>query len=1010
MRYSGQRHRAILAAARVTPLPAPTSPPVSSMMLVAFFANLSLHLLFPAPGASQGLPPLDEYHVRVFQPADGLPISEIRSVMQDGRGLLHLATARGLFSFNGYEFRPVPLPDVESRVLETLHRDRHGRLWIVFRNGNVGLLRDGRVHLVTTDGEPLMQLRELSDGSLWAFHGRMFARVQATPPFFTRFDLGEAVDGGIDELHEAPDGTALLRVDSDLFRLEGTLGPGVPKLTGPILSIKVGPVVRGDSTGVWFLRSDRLIRYHDGETTTYGPGTPEYDRFQLERYWFAGLLQGADGNEWMRFQDANSLQILLRWTGTERRRVHLRRHLQFRDVVDFYEDHEGSVWVSTDRGLIQLVPRPVQELNNRHGLAEEFTVPVRQMRDGSVWVGTWGQGIHVFGDEGLVQRIATEEGLPNNHVRALYETADGDVWAGLLLAWVRLRGLQIAESGGRESTRGPDQYRAFAVGPDGQTWMGSMSHLWRREDDAFHPFRPDVFGDRSIWALHASGEDLWVGTENGLFRVSPDTVVSYGPEDGLESPFVASISEDATGTLWFGTYAHGLHRYRDGRFTALTRQDGMHHDGIWCMLADDSGGVWMSSDGGLARLELAKMHQSADAIESGAAQVPRLHPLVFTESEGMPTRESNRGSPSCWKLDDGRMVFNSVAGVAVVDPAKAIARPVPPNSEVTRVLADGRPLNRSDRSLPPDTDHLTFEFAAYSYLAPAQNRYRYRLDGYDDDWIDSGTRNFTTYTNLDPGEYSFQVQAASGPGAWGEPSPAISFTIAPPPWQTLPFRLAAAAVLVGLLALAYRSRVQHLLEMQRLRLQIAADLHDDVGSNLSSIALLSQMLGGRETLDGLERRQLRRIRAAAEETVDALRHIIWLVDPKHDDLAALLRKMRTVAANLLDGRSYEFQTPDPIAPVSLDMQWMHNVFLIYKEALHNVAKHAPESRVQIEIRTDDDTLHLSVRDDGPGIDPAANGTGRGLTNMRRRAEQIGGELHHRSGPDGTTVTLEAPLA
>jgi signal transduction histidine kinase len=568
------------------------------------------------------------------------------------------------------------------------------------------------------------------------------------------------------------------------------------------------------------------------------------------------------------------------------------------------------------------------------------------------------------------------------------------------------------------SERG-EQVRAFAevggAGGNGTTtmWIGTISRLLTWTPDGIVQADPALWRDRSIWALHMARDgSLWVGSERGLFQMVGDSVRSFSETDGLRSPFVASIHEEQDGTLWFGTYEHGLHRYRDGRFAALTTAEGLPHNGVWRMIPDDDGGVWMSSDVGLFRVEHDRLHEVADAIEHGVLPHVKLEPMVFTEAEGMPSREFNRASPGGWRLDDGRILFNNIAGAVVIDPKQVLEPRVPPRTVLRSVTIDGESVELARGTspvMPAGTKHLSIEFAALSFLAPEQNRYRYRLDGYDDAWVAGGTEHRAQYTNLAPGDYTFRVQGASATGPYGA-AEAFSFSLAPFVWQTWWFRLLALGALVMLLMTVHRYRVARLLEMERLRLRIASDLHDDVGSNLSSIALLSEMLKGDARLDELEQRQLQRINRAAEETIGALRDIIWLVAPRHDDLAELVRRMRGVADDMLNGTvSCHFQA-ERIDTRPLSMAFMRNALLIFKEALHNVVKHARAREVVIRISNDAGIFVLEIADDGSGFDEAAIQPGNGLASMRRRARSTGGELTiDRSASGGTRILFVAKM-
>jgi signal transduction histidine kinase len=315
-----------------------------------------------------------------------------------------------------------------------------------------------------------------------------------------------------------------------------------------------------------------------------------------------------------------------------------------------------------------------------------------------------------------------------------------------------------------------------------------------------------------------------------------------------------------------------------------------------------------------------------------------------------------------------------------------------------------------DLRMPPGPKQLAFEFTGLSCVAPGQIRYRYRLAGFDDEWNDAGTSRRASYTGLGPGRYTFRVEAGATGGEWGVHAGSLTFTIPPFVWQTWWFRAVVAATVITVLAAAYRYRVSHLLAVERLRLRIASDLHDSVGSNLSSIALLSEMLRERTGSAGLERRQLERITSAARETIGSLREIIWLVDPEHDNAADLVTRMRATANDLVQDVDLRFAAGD-IGRRRLEPLFVRHVFLLYKEALHNVTRHAGASRVAIEVGVDGDQLGLRVEDDGVGFDVTGSTGGHGLNSMRRRAADAGGTLEIDSAPGrGTRVMFVARIA
>ena len=1004
--------------------------------------------------------PLSTYHVRTFTLADGLPVGDARHLAQPANGPVYMSTARGLAAFDGYAFHTVPLPGFESHVIETAHLDRAGRLWLLTKENELGYVEDERFHLMP----PLRALErsisnaihETADGLLWIRSANGIVRVDpdAQDPY-THLTTAHGLPGdAVRFVTDAPrgrrlvvmrDGMAFIAPDasqSARVRFESFAPPGIspsPRQTYDVWA---------NAAGIWIAFDDHVRQYHLSESSDASPRAPSftrYDRspqtptlhldslelrpghavtFSSQLSINLGLngsdaprpadgprrvLYAGDGTYWFTFL-GNGVQTVYRLEDAQITPFALHTHLTFTSINNLVLDHEGSLWIGTDRGLVQLAPRAVSALTERSGLADTFTVPVLQTRDGALWVGTWGGGLHQFANGQLTRRYTTADGLPDDRVRSLHESPHGTLWVGTRLGVAVLRNGQVDTQ-----LTGIGGVRDFAETPDGTLWMGTSAQLVRRTP-AGQWVKPDsaFWSGRQIWALHAARNgSLWIGSENGLYRYVGNRLYTYGAAEGLQSSFVVAIHEEADGTLWFSTYEDGLHRYRDGRFVAVTTREGLHHNGIWRMLWDERGGIWMSSDQGVFRVEHARLHAVADALEQSHQPEARLDPLVFTESEGLPSRECNRAGPGGWHLADGRLAFNNLRGLVLIDPERALTPPPPPHTTLHRIVADGTTVEAEPggpATVPAGTKQLRFDFAALSFVAPGQNHYRYRLRGYDEAWVDGGTRPTASYTNLAPDEYVFEVQGASGMSAWGPPTTA-ALTLRPLLWQAGWFRLLMLGAVAGLLAAAYQYRVQRLLEMERLRLRLAADLHDDVGSNISSIALISDMLKARVRHNDVSERHLQRIHAAAEDTVRALRDIIWLVDPKHDTLADLVRKMRRGRHTLLNGIECTFEVNTPVEPHPLDMDTMRNVFLIYKEALHNIAKHAAAQQVRITVDEQGGRLTLQIQDDGHGFDEAAIERGHGLANMRRRAQTVGGQIAIESTPGiGTRITFTAKMA
>jgi signal transduction histidine kinase len=283
----------------------------------------------------------------------------------------------------------------------------------------------------------------------------------------------------------------------------------------------------------------------------------------------------------------------------------------------------------------------------------------------------------------------------------------------------------------------------------------------------------------------------------------------------------------------------------------------------------------------------------------------------------------------------------------------------------------------------------------------------------DKNWVDAGTRNFASYPALDPGSYVFQVKGCNSANVWNEAGASIALVITPPYWQTWWFRLVLAAVVTGLAYTSYRYRVRHLLEVERLRLRIADDLHDDIGSNLSTIAMATRTLQRAPGLTGETKRTLVEIYETAIKTSEGMRDAVWFITPRNDTLDDLFLRMKDAASSILTDTQHNFQAPEEQSSRRVSINFKRNFFLAFKEILTNIMKHASAARVAITLVRRDGMLEAVVEDDGRGFDVNEIPSGRrgnGLQSLRSRARTVGGTFEITSRPGGgTTVRFSGKL-
>jgi signal transduction histidine kinase len=313
-------------------------------------------------------------------------------------------------------------------------------------------------------------------------------------------------------------------------------------------------------------------------------------------------------------------------------------------------------------------------------------------------------------------------------------------------------------------------------------------------------------------------------------------------------------------------------------------------------------------------------------------------------------------------------------------------------------------------TVPARSHRVEFHYPGLGLMAPAKVRFQYWLEGFDPDWVEAGARRVAYYTRLSPGRYRFHVRACNGDGVWDETGVALGVLVLPAYFQTWWFRLLVVAAGIGLITAFYVSRLARLQALAKLRGRIAGDLHDEVGSNLGSIAVLSELSQREPALPKNVRRRLTQIHQVSRHTAAAIRDIVWFINPEFDTLDDMVARMREFAVAEFGALPYQFEAPARLPQQRLSLALRRNVFFAFKEMLHNLVKHAHATQARIRLDVTRDRLCLEVTDDGQGFEPALARTGHGLKSLRQRALDLGGRLDIQSQRgQGTTITLHARL-
>lgn len=463
-----------------------------------------------------------------------------------------------------------------------------------------------------------------------------------------------------------------------------------------------------------------------------------------------------------------------------------------------------------------------------------------------------------------------------------------------------------------------------------------------------------------IWDVFlGSDEVIWIGTNQGLFKLKLESLTLIpAASDVLKSRVIFSIEEDEQGNLWLGT-EKGLIRF----------------------------------------------NPISEEI------------LEFNKSDGVVNVEFNRRSVT--KSENGRLFFGGVEGISSFNPNSIITNLVPPEVHILEArivtsdsvfMPDG--FYEGAIFLPWDKNTLEFNFVGLNYTNPSLNKYRYKLEGHDPDWVDAQTNRLARYAQLPHGDYVFKVQASNNDGLWNVEGASLAISISPPIWKTIWFRILVLILIMGILWTGYRYRLNKLLELERVKLRIASDLHDEVGSGLSGIALTGDILQRQFEKGQIKPELIQRITKNSRVLASSLDAIVWLIDSKKETVGDLISKSLITAKDLIHDAKLEVidaVSKADQAKVLTSLQ-RRNLFLLIKEALNNIAKHSKAKKVTLEFRTEEYEFFITLKDDGNGFDKKLIENGRGLGTMKSRAEELDANFSLKSdSKDGTKIIVSIKI-
>jgi len=804
----------------------------------AFLLGLLLAVA-AAPQPAVALDPnraITQYVHDIWQTERGLPQNTILAMLQTRDGYLWLGTQDGLARFDGARFAVFDTrntPELGNNDVLALLEDRASRLWIGTNGGGLVCLEAGRFTRLTRaaglPGDSVRALLEDRSGRLWVGTlGGGLLRLENGR--LVRDPWTERLPGRrVRALLEDAKGVLWVGTDAGLARVENDTVTLLGRKDGLSHESVLG--LLEDRQGILWIATEGggVGRLQAGKLTTFTTKQGLSDDF----VW--SLAEDRDGNLWIGTQGGG----LNRLKDGRLSTLTTKQGLSIDFVRSLYEDREGSLWVGTyGGGLNRLRDGRVLALTAREGLTNDSVHALYEDRAGRLWIGTQ-RGLNRL-EDGRVEVLAAAPGLSNGFVRSLAEDREGGLWIGTQGGGVnRLKDGRLSALTTRQGLAN-DIVLALQSVSDGSLWIGTRGGgLNRLKDGKLSALTTkDGLSNDDIRSLY-EGRDgsLWIGTNGGgLNRLRDGKLSALTSKNGLSNDFVWSLLEDQDGGLWIGTEGGGLNRLKDGKLSAIGTKQGLFDDDVFAILEDASGRLWMTCNKGISYVS---KHELQEVLDGRRARVACVS---FGTADGMRRPDCNGASqPAAWKGRDGRLFFATTLGVVIVDPTHLPENRLEPPVMIEEVLVDGRVADRTAAlRLPPGTHTLEVHYTALSLLVPERVRFKYRLEGFDEAWVDPGTRRTAYYTNLPHGAYSFRVIASNNDGLWNNQGAALGIVVEPRLHETLAFRLLVVALFALAGPLFYRYRMRRL-ERQTAELErLVAARTAEVGAANAQLAQLSR--------------------------------------------------------------------------------------------------------------------------------------------------------------------------
>jgi len=994
-------------------------------------------------GSEDWSPAVAGYTMTHWTVEDGLPMQNVTALAQTTNGFLWCGTADGLVRFDGLEFKvylPHEVAELEGFQIRSLHADGQGRLWIIDEEGRLAVYEQGGFRRLTGEaGRPIVAagvIRESPTGELWllgwndgSFHRFRTNHLEQVALRSVRnwplidFHLGRAgPDWGIRRSDEA-----LLQYSSTGAEEHPLLGAQNSEgILGRFFELEGGTLGLTSSHGIYAYEEAQWV-WRPRFDVPISHGSP-LDGCRDRR-----------GNIWVGTRGGG---LVLSSKDGHLVRVNLPGEIPGMSVNALIQGREGNIWAGTSAGLYRISLNPVKTISAAHTVSNEAVQSLAEASDGRLWV-AGANRLHWL--ESKTETLSATTFAAREHkIWRITSSRDGALWLGAgSHSGTEAEIWRVTpETSTREGIVRTASIEDLLETSQGELLVAMTDGLFHRLGQEFPKVTlPAEIKDRKFNALaedHA-GRIYAAVAGVGLFRRERGEWHRLTQRTDPGSERIHALCLDEQNTLWLAAERPGLARWKDEQWSAIFSAQTELPRRVRAVAVDDQGGLWLASRWGVVRADRAELDHRAEY------QTGEINSTWFDTDEGLPSIDCAPTKTGICKDRHGRIWIATARGVAMVDPAgwKQQQRSLsPPPVLIEQVAVDDTPVKPTTTGrraqtpvphylVPAHSQRIEIQFTGINLTAPEKMRFRYRLEGFDDAWVNLAGPRMVHFTRLPPGEYRFQLVAISNEGVQNREGAVLALTVQPPWWQRTSVRAGAGLGFLGLLWLGVHIRLRRLQRVRAMqsefsrqlihsqeqeRKHIAGELHDSLGQHL----LVAKNLALTGVNTSKEAPAIAKLFGDISETVSAAlseaRAISKELRPPELDRMGLTKALRGMIQRAGESSGINCQVIlddiDGLLPAGEEI----NLYRLVQEGMNNIVKHSQAARAEITVRHEPDHLAVSVADNGRGFDAArvryadAAHLGTGITGMEERSRLMGGEFEISSQPGGgTCIRIRIPV-